>query len=168
VYLPIDVCKVLNTQVRVSESGQDPTFTAIGHFVDISFIRGRRDRCWIHHDHVLAEEREIVMDWKPKITVLQGESEWWCLVLILRCDSEKQVTGSFTSKTAGGNCTYPSFMINPQYRLCLHPTNLKSERAKLALTLQVGKDVPVNVAMVWSQGQRISEWVPISRACVFK
>jgi calpain-7 len=69
----------------------------------------------------------------------------------------KKVTGSFTSKTAGGNRTYPTFMINPQYRLWLHPSNLKSEKAKVTLTLQAGKDLPVNVAMVWSQGQRISE-----------
>lgn len=59
--------------------------------------------------------------------------------------------------TAGGNCTYPSFMINPQYRLSLHASNLKVEKAKVTLTLQVGKDLPVNLAMVWSQGLRISE-----------
>jgi calpain-7 len=56
-------------------------------------------------------------------------------------------------------------MINPQYRLSLHP---KLEKAKVTLTLQVGKDLPVNVAMVWSQGQRISERVPRFRVRVLR
>ena len=70
----------------------------------------------------------------------------------------QKVTGTITWVTAGGNCTYPTFMINPQYHLSLHPHNLKSlERAKVTLTLQVGRDLPVNVTMLWSQGRRVSE-----------
>ncbi|KAF9485226.1 cysteine proteinase [Pholiota conissans] len=66
--------------------------------------------------------------------------------------------GSFTSKTAGGNCAYPTFMINPQYQLTIHPqAKQQSNKAKVNLDLQTNKDIPVNLAMVWSQDQRISE-----------
>ncbi|KAF8199531.1 hypothetical protein BJ912DRAFT_1020136 [Pholiota molesta] len=66
--------------------------------------------------------------------------------------------GSFTSKTAGGNCTYPTFMINPQYQLTVHPQNKQpGNKAKVTLNLQTNRDIPVNIAMVWSKNQRISE-----------
>ncbi|KIM39736.1 hypothetical protein M413DRAFT_446644 [Hebeloma cylindrosporum] len=76
-----------------------------------------------------------------------------------------KVQGLLTSKNAGGNCTYPTFMVNPQYQLILHPlpsrpgfqANGGSSKAKLTLTLQTNKDIPVNVAVVWSQGKRVSE-----------
>ncbi|PPR00890.1 hypothetical protein CVT24_000375 [Panaeolus cyanescens] len=73
--------------------------------------------------------------------------------------SKSKVEGMFTFKNAGGNCTYPTFMANPQYRLSIHsPTNNPSVgKALITLSLQSSKDVPVNVAMVWSQGQRLSE-----------
>ncbi|KAF9524839.1 hypothetical protein CPB83DRAFT_885980 [Crepidotus variabilis] len=68
----------------------------------------------------------------------------------------QRLSASFFSKNAGGNCTYPSFMDNPQYRLTVHKGNARSEKAKTTLTLQGGKDMPMNVAVVWSQGDRIS------------
>jgi len=82
-------------------------------------------------------------------------------------DMLRKVEGLLTSKNAGGNCTYPTFMVNPQYRLIIHPfpsrpglqVNGSSSKAKLTLTLQTNKDIPVNVAVVWSQGKRVSESV---------
>ena len=68
-----------------------------------------------------------------------------------------KVEGTFTSKNAGGNCTYPSFMINPQYRLIVHSTGPNFGKVNVTLTLRCGKDLPVNVAMVWAEGQRLSE-----------
>ncbi|KAF8150612.1 hypothetical protein B0H34DRAFT_801552 [Crassisporium funariophilum] len=76
-----------------------------------------------------------------------------------------KVEGTLTSKNAGGNYTYPTFMVNPQYHLVIHPPNARlqntvngrTEKAKATLTLQTSKDMPVNVAVVWSQGQRVAE-----------
>lgn len=75
--------------------------------------------------------------------------------------------GSFTSKTGGGNCTFSSFMLNPQYRLVVHPPlgqqdRLQQNKAKITITLRTNKDIPVNVAMVWSQGRRVTECVRLS------
>lgn len=75
----------------------------------------------------------------------------------------KKVDGRWTSKNAGGNCTFPTFMVNPQYHLRIHPPKSRvgsnaSGKARTTLSLQASKDVPVNVATVWSQGQRIVEF----------
>ena len=56
-------------------------------------------------------------------------------------------------------------MVNPQYHLVIHPQQARVERGmngktKVALTLLASKDVPVNVAIVRSQGQRVAEYVP--------
>ena len=77
-----------------------------------------------------------------------------------------QVDGRWTSKNAGGNCTFPTFMVNPQYHLRIHPPKSRvgsnaSGKARTTLSLQASKDVPVNVAIVWSQGQRIVEYVAL-------
>jgi len=58
-------------------------------------------------------------------------------------------------------------MVNPQYHLVIHPQQAKVEgrvngKAKVTLTLQASKDVPVNVAMVRTHGQRVTEYVPAS------
>jgi hypothetical protein len=82
-------------------------------------------------------------------------------------DMFRKVEGLLTSKNAGGNCTYPTFMVNPQYQLILHPlpsrpglqANGALSKAKLTLTLHTNKDIPVNVAVIWSQGKRVSESV---------
>ncbi|TFK45065.1 hypothetical protein BDQ12DRAFT_674049 [Crucibulum laeve] len=74
-----------------------------------------------------------------------------------------KVEGTLINKNAGGNCTYPTFMVNPQYSLHIHPyknTTLSrggGNKAKISLILQTKKDVPVNIAVVWSQGQRVTE-----------
>jgi len=73
------------------------------------------------------------------------------------------VSGKFTHKTAGGNCTLGTFMVNPQYHLrILPPQNssgplARTTKAKVNLTVQTSKDTPVNVAAVWSQGKRVTQ-----------
>jgi hypothetical protein len=76
----------------------------------------------------------------------------------------EKVKGTFTQSTAGGNSTCPSFMINPQYRLRIHPaTSAIATRAASAvqvkLSVRTGRDLPVNVMALWSQGQRVFELV---------
>ncbi|KAF8905038.1 hypothetical protein CPB84DRAFT_1845125 [Gymnopilus junonius] len=75
-----------------------------------------------------------------------------------------KIEGSFTAKNAGGNCTYPSFMVNPQYLLTIHPMKLHgganvaaNRTCKLTLGLRSNKDMPVNMALVWSEGRRVTE-----------
>ncbi|KAL1744851.1 hypothetical protein HDZ31DRAFT_37779, partial [Schizophyllum fasciatum] len=68
-----------------------------------------------------------------------------------------EVEGRLTVKNSGGNATYPTFMINPQYHLKLYPPNRGDPRAKSGVTisLQTSREVPVNVTVAWSQGERI-------------
>ncbi|KNZ75773.1 Calpain-like protease palB/RIM13, partial [Termitomyces sp. J132] len=76
----------------------------------------------------------------------------------------KKIEGILTSKNAGGNCTYPTFMANPQYHLQMHPergsaSTVGRSKAKVALILQTSRDTPVNISLVYSQGGRIDELV---------
>ena len=75
---------------------------------------------------------------------------------------EKKVSGAITHKSAGGNCTHRSFMVNPQYHLrILAPSKgaRGTGKARTNVSLRTGKDVPVNVTAVWGQGKRVTEWV---------
>lgn len=51
-------------------------------------------------------------------------------------------------------------MVNPQYdlRILPPPKGTKAQaKARTNVSLQTGKDVPVNVAIVWGQGKRVTE-----------
>ncbi|KAG5646200.1 hypothetical protein DXG03_004026 [Asterophora parasitica] len=73
----------------------------------------------------------------------------------------KKIDGVLTSKNAGGNCMYPTFMQNPQYHLRVHPQRLALQgglvKSSVALTMQTSRDIPVNVSLAYSQGGRIDE-----------
>ncbi|KAF9462395.1 hypothetical protein BDZ94DRAFT_1261255 [Collybia nuda] len=77
----------------------------------------------------------------------------------------KKIDGVLTNKNAGGNCTYPTFMLNPQYHLRIHPPKCgrssltATTKTKVALTMQTSRDIPANITLVWSQGGRINELV---------
>jgi calpain-7 len=68
-----------------------------------------------------------------------------------------RVDGTLTSKNSGGNARYPSFMLNPQYSLRIKPTR-REQTALVTLLMQTTREVPVNIAVVWSQGERIFEY----------
>ncbi|KAJ7287023.1 hypothetical protein C8J57DRAFT_1282596 [Mycena rebaudengoi] len=71
-----------------------------------------------------------------------------------------KVEGTLTSKNAGGNSTYPTFMVNPQYHLRIHPPKHAAQsgkKANVSLNMQMGRDAPINIAVAWSQGNRIFE-----------
>ncbi|KAJ7108465.1 hypothetical protein C8R43DRAFT_905383, partial [Mycena crocata] len=71
-----------------------------------------------------------------------------------------KVEGKLINKNAGGNSTYPTFMVNPQYHLRIHPpkqASTSARKANVSLTMQMSRDVPVNVAVAWSQGGRVFE-----------
>ncbi|KAJ7350713.1 hypothetical protein DFH08DRAFT_115762 [Mycena albidolilacea] len=72
-----------------------------------------------------------------------------------------KVEGALTSKNAGGNSTHPTFMVNPQYHLRIHPAKhsagLAVRKADVALSMQIGREVPVSIAVAWSQGTRLFE-----------
>jgi calpain-7 len=61
------------------------------------------------------------------------------------------VKGQWTSKTAGGNSTQATFLHNPQYSITL------KSKTNLTITVHTSKDVPVQVALVWSRGKRVAQ-----------
>ncbi|SCZ90137.1 BZ3500_MvSof-1268-A1-R1_Chr1-3g01798 [Microbotryum saponariae] len=66
-----------------------------------------------------------------------------------------QIESQWTSKTAGGNHTCPTFYTNPQYSIRLvAPPNKPSARAVLSLTAETSKDVSINVKLVRNRGER--------------
>nr|GAT49101.1 predicted protein [Mycena chlorophos] len=70
-----------------------------------------------------------------------------------------KIEGSLVHKNAGGNSTHPTYMVNPQYHLRIHPPKTPNapKKADVSLTMQMAREVPINVAVVWSQGQRVFE-----------
>ncbi|KAF7289323.1 Calpain catalytic domain-containing protein [Mycena indigotica] len=66
------------------------------------------------------------------------------------------VEGTLMHKNAGGNSTHPTFMVNPQYHLRIKQSHLR-KKAEIALTMQMAREVPINIVVVWSQGQRVFE-----------
>ncbi|KAL1675511.1 hypothetical protein EV122DRAFT_218347, partial [Schizophyllum commune] len=71
--------------------------------------------------------------------------------------TQASVEGRFMAKNSGGNANYPTFMINPQYHFKLYPPKRGEARAKssVSISLQTSREVPVNVAVAWSQGERV-------------
>ncbi|KAJ3709385.1 hypothetical protein C8R42DRAFT_693068 [Lentinula raphanica] len=71
----------------------------------------------------------------------------------------RTIEDNLTSKNSGGNHTYPTFMINPQYHLRIHPSKQAQPRIakRTTLIVETSKDLPVQVMVCWSQGKRIHE-----------
>ncbi|KAJ8581144.1 cysteine proteinase [Rhizopogon salebrosus TDB-379] len=68
----------------------------------------------------------------------------------------RKIDGMLTSKNAGGNCTHPTYMVNPQYHLHVHDAST-SAKAQVTLTAHSARDLSLNITAVWSQGERIAE-----------
>ncbi|KAG7449916.1 cysteine proteinase [Guyanagaster necrorhizus] len=68
-----------------------------------------------------------------------------------------EIESTFTLKNAGGNSTFPTYMVNPQYHLRIHPMAHIRSKSKVSLTMHTVKDLPVNITVVWSQGHRVFE-----------
>ncbi|KAH9855926.1 hypothetical protein C2E23DRAFT_723547 [Lenzites betulinus] len=76
----------------------------------------------------------------------------------------RSIEGAFTPKSAGGNHTYPSYYLNPQYHLHVHPRvggpsgrRVRDAKADVSLSLRGDRQVPMNITLAWSQGERINE-----------
>ncbi|PCH36605.1 cysteine proteinase [Wolfiporia cocos MD-104 SS10] len=76
----------------------------------------------------------------------------------------KEVDGAFTAKTSGGNFSCSSFMDNPQYHLRVHaaggPARSRSSmnvKTQTLITMQGPRSIPLNAAVVWSRGERITD-----------
>ncbi|KAJ4483777.1 hypothetical protein J3R30DRAFT_3284463 [Lentinula aciculospora] len=76
----------------------------------------------------------------------------------------KTLEDTLISQNSGGNHTYPTFMINPQYHLRLYPSNQDkmSTAKRTTLIVEINKDVPIQVMICWSQGERVKEPAPKS------
>ncbi|KAL0577695.1 cysteine protease [Marasmius crinis-equi] len=68
-----------------------------------------------------------------------------------------KISGSFTNKNAGGNPTYPSFMFNPQYHLHIPKQAMVKKKAHVAIAMEGSRELPMQIMVVWSVGQRITE-----------
>ncbi|EIW80539.1 cysteine proteinase [Coniophora puteana RWD-64-598 SS2] len=89
-----------------------------------------------------------------------------------------KIDGIFSSKNAGGNPSCPTYMLNPQYYLRLHPTSSTSpsstrparlvptasqsrvkapEGHRVTITAYGSREMPLNLVLVWSQGERVIE-----------
>ncbi|KIK69012.1 hypothetical protein GYMLUDRAFT_53518 [Collybiopsis luxurians FD-317 M1] len=78
---------------------------------------------------------------------------------IIRFPFIKMLEGTLTNNNSGGNHTHPTFMINPQYHLRVHPYRESTTRTKKRTTIVVetNKELPIQVMICWSQGERVNE-----------
>ncbi|KAH8833138.1 hypothetical protein DL96DRAFT_1584894 [Flagelloscypha sp. PMI_526] len=72
------------------------------------------------------------------------------------------INGALTIKNSGGNATYPTFMMNPQYHLKVHSDRTgqaNSSRSAVVFSLQTSKEVPVHIIGTWSSktGERVMQ-----------
>ncbi|GAB1523208.1 cysteine protease [Rhizoctonia solani] len=72
-----------------------------------------------------------------------------------------QAKGNFTSKSAGGNASLPTFMNNPQYRVRIGNGTEGGSRGRVPvkLTVEGARTLPLNMKLVWSGGKRVSDVV---------
>ncbi|KAF4341484.1 calpain-like protease palBory [Fusarium beomiforme] len=62
----------------------------------------------------------------------------------------KEITGSWTRRTAGGSAACTTYATNPQYKLTL------TQPGPLSVLLSINmQDVHVHIDLVWSQGKRV-------------
>lgn len=56
---------------------------------------------------------------------------------------------------------HPTYMINPQYLLVVHPPRRTAtspvDTSNVRLVLHGDKDAPLNVKVLWSSGGRVTE-----------
>ncbi|KAI0359564.1 cysteine proteinase, partial [Trametes cingulata] len=80
-----------------------------------------------------------------------------------RYSKDVSIEGAFTHKSAGGNHTYPSYYLNPQYHIRIHPAadrnrqTSRNSKTELTLSLRTDRQTPANLTLAWSQGERINE-----------
>ncbi|EIM80748.1 cysteine proteinase, partial [Stereum hirsutum FP-91666 SS1] len=103
------------------------------------------------------------------ITVYSTTPASWDHTL-LKLPYEVKASGILTSKTSGGNYNLPTYMINPQWRLQITPptTSISNtsrsslsgpSKARVSIVARTEKDVPINVMVVWGQGNRVFDVV---------
>ena len=77
---------------------------------------------------------------------------------------------TLTTKNAGGNSTYPTFMNNPQFSMRIHPESSANkrvdrgftkptEKVNALITVEGPRNIPLNVMLVRYEGQRIVQYV---------
>ncbi|KAF8322155.1 hypothetical protein DL93DRAFT_1261177 [Clavulina sp. PMI_390] len=63
-----------------------------------------------------------------------------------------------TLANSGGHSMHPTFFLNPQYSLSVQPLpNSGSSSSFIRITLQGGKDAPLNVMVLWGRAKRITD-----------
>ncbi|KPV78286.1 uncharacterized protein RHOBADRAFT_23259 [Rhodotorula graminis WP1] len=70
-----------------------------------------------------------------------------------------KTTGSWTTATAGGNHTCPTFLHNPQYCVTIKSSSgAAGGKATLEVVGETDKDSPINVKLLFRGGARIAEF----------
>ncbi|OSC96512.1 cysteine proteinase [Trametes coccinea BRFM310] len=75
----------------------------------------------------------------------------------------KDLEGAFTQKSAGGNHTHPTYYLNPQYHLRIHPhvggsqRGARDAKVQISIIAKAERHIPINVTLAWSRGERIDE-----------
>lgn len=87
-----------------------------------------------------------------------------------RLPFSQKADGTFTGKNAGGNYTNSSYMRNPQYHLRINPeekgqTVGRGAKARVALVAQTDRNAPLNVSVVWSDGNRVFDVAQADIVC---
>ncbi|KAL4079236.1 hypothetical protein J3A83DRAFT_4456252, partial [Scleroderma citrinum] len=86
--------------------------------------------------------------------------------LMVNWDENAGVDGNLTIKNAGGNHTYPTYMLNPQWHLRIleqepirrsGPSTSSKDKAAVILSAMGPREVPLNLTAVWSAGERVVE-----------
>ncbi|CAG8529681.1 9745_t:CDS:10 [Funneliformis caledonium] len=70
-----------------------------------------------------------------------------------------EISGQWTSQTAGGNASNKTYLNNPEFRVSIMPPT-SSDKARLLLMLEGPREYAIDVRMVWSNGKRIASLVP--------
>ena len=73
----------------------------------------------------------------------------------------KEISGSLSSRNSGGNSSFPTFFTNPQYSFVIRSSGRSAPwlggRSDVRFLLQGDRNVPLNIKVLWSGGNRITE-----------
>ncbi|OCH90567.1 cysteine proteinase [Obba rivulosa] len=75
----------------------------------------------------------------------------------------QQIDDSISRRNAGGNQTFSTFLVNPQYHLRIRPNQQhqiqgsRGNKAFLSLIAQSDRSMPINLLLIWSQGERVAD-----------
>ncbi|CAG8512546.1 16685_t:CDS:10 [Funneliformis mosseae] len=104
----------------------------------------------------------IVVAQIEKAKSLDFTLKCYCMSKVILSEVPKNypnISGQWTSQTAGGNASNKTYLNNPEFRVSIMPPT-SSDKARLLLMLEGPREHAIDVRMVWSNGKRIASLVP--------